>query len=153
MNRRRLEMRIEERLVHRVAILDSSQRLTDTLAHPIRGFAGWSRQSNLRRIDAKAYHQPHDRDDDRRLTGTRTARDDSESLPCRSANDTALFIGHHDPLALHNHRTSNHILKRAGDSLRIRLLFWMSTQKRRESNSQFALAAIDTLMHYVRCNV
>src|ERR1700722_17220493 len=78
-NRGGLEMRIEDRLIHRVAILDSSQRLTDALAHPIRRFPGWSRQGDLRRIDAKTYHQAHDRNDDRRLASARTARDNCQS--------------------------------------------------------------------------
>ena len=127
-NRRGLDVRVEEGLVNRVAFFNSTQRFADALAHPVCGFSGRRRQHNLRRIDAKAHHQAHDRDDDRRLAGARTARNNCQSRARRSGNNAALFIGHHDLPALHNHGTSNHIVKRARKLLRVRLLSWTTTQ-------------------------
>src|ERR1700723_3730517 len=127
-NGRRLYVRIEERLVDRVALFNSSQRFADALAHPIGGFSGWRRQRDLRRFDAKAHHQAHDRNDDRRLAGARTARNNSQSRARGSGNHAALFIGHYDLLALHDHGTSNHVMERASKALCVGLLFWTSTQ-------------------------
>ncbi len=47
MNGRRLKARVEKRLVYKVAVLDSRQRLLYALAHPIGGFASWCCQRNL----------------------------------------------------------------------------------------------------------
>lgn len=114
-------MRIEQRLVHGVAVFNPRERLADAFAHSICGLAGRGSERNLGGIDAEADHQAHDRDDDRSLSSTGTARHDRQPGSRRSGNNFALFVGQDDLLTLHDHGASNHIPKGAAEFLSIYL--------------------------------
>ena len=121
MNRCRFEMCVRQGLVHAIASFDSRQRLFDALAHTIGGLTRRRRKRNLRRIDPKTHHQTDDRDDDRSLATAWAPGNDGQTCTRRSRDDPALFIGHYDLLALHNHGACDHVLQRVIKFLSVRL--------------------------------